>query len=102
MRLGIVVTDERQANSAFEFLKSALALDWTVRCFLTDDGVNLIKNAEFITVARDDRVHLSACEHSIARCCDDFDLTGVEDAVIVGGQYQDAELVRNSDRVLVF
>lgn len=102
MRFGIVVTDIRQAVNAANVMKEALSRDWSVRCFLTDDGVNMLKDAPFVQLARNERAHLSVCEHSVERYCQDLDLKVLNDAVIVGGQYQNAELVRNSDRVMVF
>lgn len=102
MRFGIVVTDINQADNASGMMKEALARDWPVRCFLTDDGVNMLKDEAFVRMARNDRAHLSVCEHSVERFCKDLDLEALKDVVIVGGQYQDAELVRNCDRVMVF
>lgn len=102
MRFGIVVTDINQAGAAAGLMKEALKREWFVRCFLTDDGVNMLKDEAFVEVARNERAHLSVCEHSIERYCHDLDLEALKDVVVVGGQYQDAELVRNSDRVLVF
>lgn len=102
MNFGLVVTDERQSQHVTDLMQAALAKDWNVRCFLTDNGVNLIRNEQFIKVADQQRVHLSVCEHSVERICPEVDLKALEDVVIVGGQYQNAELVRHCDKVLVF
>ncbi|MGM0595302.1 MAG: hypothetical protein ACQETD_12280 [Pseudomonadota bacterium] len=102
MRFGIVVTDQAQADHASCLVKEALARDWSVRCFLTDNGVNMVKDDAFIEMARNPAVHLSVCELSVERFCHDMPLDEMSDVVIVGGQYQDAELVRNSDQVVVF
>jgi sulfur relay (sulfurtransferase) complex TusBCD TusD component (DsrE family) len=102
MNFGVVITDIKQSQTALELMQSALDRAWQVRCFLTDDGVNMVKDDRFITMARNDQAHFSMCEHSAERFCQDVDLEAISDAVIVGGQYQDAELVRNCDRVLVF
>ncbi|MBF0218063.1 MAG: hypothetical protein HQL49_00835 [Gammaproteobacteria bacterium] len=102
MRLGIVVTDINQAAQAQCVVKEALAYGWSLRCFLTENGVNMLKDDSFIGLARNHGLHLSVCEHSVARYCHELPLQEISDVVIVGGQYQDAELVRHSDRVLVF
>lgn len=102
MRFGIVVTDETQAEHAACLMKEALGRDWSVRCFLTENGVNMLKDSAFIDMARNPSVHLSVCEMSVERYCHDMPLSEMDDVVIVGGQYQDAELVRNSDKVMVF
>lgn len=102
MRLGIVVTDQRQSQLAVRVLQAALERAWSVRCFLTENGVGLIKDSGFIDMARSGKVNLSICELSVERYCADVALAELDDVLIVGGQYQDAELVRNSDKVLVF
>jgi len=102
MKLGVVITDIKQSQLALEIMQVALNRTWDVRCFLTDDGVNMVKNDDFIVMAGDGQAHVSMCEHSAERYCKDFDLEALGDLVIVGGQYQNAELVHNSDRVLVF
>ncbi len=103
MRLGIVITEQNQGAHAITLLQAALRRSWRVRCFLTENAVNLLRDPAFVGLSRDhEQLHLSACEHSMARYCHDLDSESLKDAVVVGGQYQDAELVRHSDRVLVF
>lgn len=102
MNFGIVVTDQNQSRIAADLMREALQRDWQVRCFLTDDGVNMIRDHLFVEMAQHNNVHLSVCEHSVERYCQDTDLEALADVLVVGGQYQDAELVRNCDKVLVF
>jgi sulfur relay (sulfurtransferase) complex TusBCD TusD component (DsrE family) len=102
MKLGVVITDIRQSQLALETMQEALQRAWDVRCFLTEDGVNMVKNDAFIEMAGNAQTHFSMCEHSAERYCNDIDLDALGDVVIVGGQYQNAELVHNCDRVLVF
>ncbi|ODU40758.1 MAG: hypothetical protein ABS92_11965 [Thiobacillus sp. SCN 63-374] len=72
MQLGIVITDERHLAHANGLLDAALARGWDPQCFLTDSGVKLLADVGFVGRA------------------------------LVGGQYQDAELVKKCDKVLVF
>jgi hypothetical protein len=102
MKLGVVITDIRQSQIALETMQEALQRMWEVRCFLTEDGVNMVKNDGFITMAGNELAHFSMCEHSAERYCQDVDLEAFGDDIIVGGQYQNAELVHNTDHVLVF
>lgn len=103
MDLGIVVVDDRCAPHAMGFLKAARARDWPTRCFLTDRGVYLLKDPAFRELLDDDGAHFSICELSVERYADDgVSVDGLEDRIVVGGQYQNAELVHNSDQVLVF
>ncbi len=103
MQLGIVITDESYLQVAVELLDAASARGWQSLCFLTDTGVNLLADAGFIERAKACPNSVSLCEHSAARYSGGrFDLNTLGDIVIVGGQYQDAELVRKCDQVLVF
>lgn len=103
MHLGIVITDESYLSVANGMLDAAAARGWQTQCFLTDSGVNLLADAGFIERAKACPNSVSLCEHSAERYSKGrFDLNVLGDIVIVGGQYQNAELVRNCDQVLVF
>lgn len=103
MQLGLVITDERFLAHANALIDAALARGWDPQCFLTDTGVNLLADAGFVARAKARPNSVSLCEHSAERYAEGrFDLSGLADVVIVGGQYQDAELVRKCDQVLVF
>jgi len=103
MRLGIVITDESYLSVANSLLDAAGARGWEALCFLTDTGVNLLADGGFVERAKACPNSISLCEHSAARYgAGRFDLHALGDVVIVGGQYQDAELVRKCDQVLVF
>ena len=103
MRLGIVVTDEQYREPVAGLIGSARAREWDVNCFLTDTGVLLLADPGFMAQARTVPNSVAVCEHSIEVHAGGA-LAGIEfaDVVVVGGQYQDAELVRRCDRVLVF
>jgi len=103
MILGVVVTDFNQAKNAINVMREALNRKWTVNCFLTDDGVCMIEGPDFLDMAKNEDTHFSfICEHSVERFCKDVNLEELAKFVVIGGQYQNAELVHNSDRVLVF
>lgn len=103
MRLGIVVTDHQYREQVTGLIGSARAREWDVECFLTDTGVQLLADSAFMACARAAPNSVAVCEHSIemhagAALAD----SKFADVVVVGGQYQDAQLVRRCDRVLVF
>lgn len=103
MQLGIVVIDDRCGPHAIGLLKAAQARGWTSRCFLTDRGVFLLKDSAFRDLLDEGKTHFSVCELSIERYSgDSVSAEGLEDRIVVGGQYQNAELVHNCDYVLVF
>ncbi|MFC1589643.1 hypothetical protein ACFL3P_05155, partial [Pseudomonadota bacterium] len=87
---------------ALGLLEEASTRGWQLRCFLTDTGVRLLDNSRFLDFCRGEH-WVALCELSVERY--DIDTVKALDAapsIIIGGQYQDAELVKNSDRVLVF
>jgi len=103
MQLGIVVIDDRNAAHAMGLLKAAQRREWQTRCFLTDRGVFLLKDPAFREMLDEGKAHYSICELSIERYADEgVSVEGLEDKIIVGGQYQNAELVHNCDQVLTF
>lgn len=103
MQLGLVITDERFLVHANGLIDAALARGWDPQCFLTDSGVNLLADVGFVGRARARPNSVSLCEHSAGHYADGrFDLASLADFVVVGGQYQDAELVKKCDKVLVF
>lgn len=103
MRLGIVITDESLGAHAMGVMKAAYARGWSNSCFLTDRGVLMLKDAGFCDLMRGNDLDVAVCELSMDR----YAHPTAEDAelmqrVVIGGQYQDAQMVHNSDRVLVF
>jgi len=103
MRLGIVVTDSAYLNIVNGLLNAARGRDLRTECFLTDTGVLLLSDDEFVTHARAVPGSVSVCEHSIERYAEGaLDMHTLAEEIVVGGQYQDAELVSRCDKVVVF
>lgn len=103
MRLGIVVTDATWLTEAMGLIDAAQARGWTAECFLTDTGVMLLADPGFVARAQKGQAQVSVCEHSIAHYAEGkVDTAALAEHVVIGGQYQDAELVSRCDRVLVF
>lgn len=103
MKLGMCVINDRYASTVVAILACAERREISVRCFLTDRGILLLADKAFIQCLENPNVHFSVCELSVER----YSGSGVNahdwaDRLIVGGQYQNAELVRTCDRVLVF
>ena len=103
MHIGIVVTDQNFLDHALGMIDAAAARGWEMQCFLTDTGVNLLADPEFVERARARPNRISVCEHSADRYVDGkFDLHAMAGFVVIGGQYQNAELAHKCSRVLVF
>ena len=101
MKLGVVVTKEGHSEEALGLLETAASRGWQLRCFLTDSGVKLFKNSRFVQLCQDGH-WLALFEMSLERyhiAIEDVKSTTPD--IIIGGQYQDAELVKNSDQIIV-
>ncbi len=106
MHIGIVVTDDRYTNDAMRLLRTASSNGFETECFLTDRGILLLNLDNFADLVNKIYCTVSVCEHSIDRLGETENMEKFKhkfkDKIIIGGQYQDAELVRRSDRVVVF
>ena len=102
MRLGLVVTDDRCGQYAFGLLDAAVVKGWSVRCFFSDRGVLVLGDQRLFQYMDNAQVMVSLCELSVERYPQvEVALRLLGDKVLIGGQYQDAELVRHSDRIIV-
>jgi hypothetical protein len=102
MELGIVVTDDRLLDQAVGLAEAARNRGWNLHCFLTDRGVLGLANARLAEMVKSGGVKTAICELSVERCPEDIPQHVVAcEHVVVGGQYQDAELVRKCDRTIV-
>lgn len=97
MQFGLVLTSEENREHAIGLLATASARGWACRCFLTDRAVRLLTVPVFMDTIRSSHIRLDVCEHSWDR----FGDGAPPGDVTLGGQYQDAELVHLSNRVLV-
>jgi hypothetical protein len=102
MQLGVVVTDERYAIDATVLLRTARDRGWATRCFLTDRGVLALGHSELRQVAEETPGSVAVCELSVERFGEGIPPDALSDPVVIGGQYQNAELVHTSDKVIVF
>lgn len=102
MRFGLVITDDRYRDMALSVLAKAQARGWESRCFLNDRGALLLMDGDFVQADAFKGTQVAVCELSVERYENEgLKLADIDKHVVIGGQYQDAELVRNSDRVLV-
>jgi hypothetical protein len=102
MRFGLVVTDERYRDQAISLLDAARARGWDLRCFLNDRGALLLIDETFTQSDAFRAAQVAVCELSVERYEENgLKVSSIDGHVVIGGQYQDAELVQNSDCVLV-
>ena len=97
MRIGIVATHESAQAHLVGLAAAAAARGWPCRCFLTDSGVKIAASEKLLGLARSGAIRLDVCEHSWHQFGDGEAPAGAT----LGSQFQNAELVRECDRVLV-
>lgn len=103
MRLGIVITDRNHVTIVNGLTDAIRARGWEAEFFLTDTGVMALADKSFLERACAVPGSVAVCEHSVEHYGHDrIDLAALAEQIVVGGQYQDAELVRRCQKVLVF
>ncbi len=97
MKLGLVATDDSAGAQLLGLAGAAAQRGWTCRCFLTDTGVRLLTSPPLLDLMRSGALRLDVCEHA-------WQLYGSGQApadVKLRSQFQNAELARDCDRVVV-
>ena len=97
MQLGIVATRDVLELHVIGLATAAVARGWSCRCFLTDRGVQLIHSASFLELARSGKLRVEVCEKSWEHYGDGSS----PDGIILGSQYQNAELANLCDKIIV-
>lgn len=97
MRLGIVASHESAAAHVEGLAAAAARRGWACRCFLTDSGVRLATSPALTALASAGAIRLDVCEHSWHQ----FGGEKAPAAANMGTQFNNAELVRECDRVIV-
>ena len=97
MQLGIVASHESAGPHLEGLAAAAAARGWACRCFLTDSGVKLAGSARLRELVRSGAVRLDVCEHSWSH----FGGGPAPEGANMGTQFQNAELARECDRLLV-
>jgi len=98
MHFGLVVTTEEFGQHVSGLLSAAVNRGWTCRCFLTDRGVRLLNYAPFMALTYAGQIKVNVCEHS----WEVFGTGPHPEKIQMSSQYQNAELVHECDKVLVF
>ncbi len=97
MRIGLVATHDSALAHLEGLAAAAAARGWACRCFLTDTGVRLAASPRLQALAKSGAVRVDVCEHSWHQYAGE----GAPEGATLGSQFQNAELVRECDRVIV-
>lgn len=97
MLVGIVASSEGSGPQLEGLASAAAARGWPCRCFLTDSAVKLASSGRLLELARSGALRVDVCEHSWQQ----FGAGPIPAGANAGSQFQNAELVRECDRVVV-
>lgn len=96
--LGIMITTYGNLDHIAGTVKAARAAGKSVLIFMTDEGVRFTKDPKFLELLKIDGVEISCCDHS----CERTGIHGKTDGISYGSQYNNAGMLHDSTRVLVF
>ena len=99
MRLGIMVTTDRHLCQIRGITQAALAKGHTVAIFATDEGTRLLSGRQFFALSALPGVTMSFCEYSAQRY--GGRPAGLPDVIASGGQFENALMISESDKVIV-
>jgi len=97
-RLGIMITKYENLQHIAGIVKAARAAGHPVTIFITDEGVKFSKDAGFLELLKVDGVEIAVCDHS----CEHLGIQGRTEGISYGSQYNNAGMMHDSTRVLVF
>jgi hypothetical protein len=96
--LGIMVTKYENLGHISGVVKAARAAGHPVTLFLTDDGVRFTRDPKFLELLTVPGVEFSCCDHS----CERVGIHDKTDGISYGSQYNNATMLHDSARILVF
>jgi hypothetical protein len=96
--LGIMITKYENFDHIAGVVQAARAAGKSVMIFMTDEGVRFTRDAKFNDLLKVDGVEISCCDHS----CERIGLHEKTDGISYGSQYNNAGMLHDSSRILVF
>jgi DsrE/DsrF-like family len=96
--LGIMVTKYENLEHIAGVVKAARAAGHPVKIFMTDEGVKFSKDPKFLELLNVDDVEISVCGHS----CEKNGVDDKTEGISYGSQYNNAGMLHDSARVLIF
>jgi hypothetical protein len=97
-KLGIMITKHENLEHIAGVTKAARAAGHPVMIFMTDEGVKFSTDPKFLELLKVDGVEISVCDHSRERIA----LHGKTEGISYGSQYNNAGMLHDSARVLIF
>ena len=97
-QLGILVTRYGNFDHIAGIVHAARRAGHRVMIFLNDEGVRFTKDPRFIELAALDGVRNAVCDHN----CEQLGLGERTPGINYGSQYDHAQMLHESERVVVF
>jgi len=97
-QLGILVTNYANREHIIGVVKAARKAGHPVRVFLNDEGVKFTCDPKLLEVLSGEGVETAVCDHMCGVHC----ITEKAGSVTYGSQYDNACMLHDSERVLVF
>jgi predicted peroxiredoxin len=97
-KLGIMVTQYANLEHIIGVTKAARAAGHPVQIFMTDEGVKFSREPKFLELLNVDGVEISVCDHS----CEQVGLHDKTEGISYGSQYNNAGMLHDNERILIF
>lgn len=96
--LGIMITKYENLEHIVGVVKAARAAGKNVMVFMTDEGVRFTRDQKFLDLMKVGGVDFSCCDHS----CERIGLHEKTEGISYGSQYNNAGMLHDSNRIVVF
>jgi len=96
--LGLLITKYENLDHIAGVVKAARRAGHPVQIFMTDDGVKFTRDPKFLELLKVDGVAITVCDHSCEKLCIPEKTAGIS----YGSQYNNAGMLHDSERLLVF
>lgn len=96
--LGIMITKYANLDHITGVTKAARKAGHPVQIFMTDEGVKFTRDPRFLELLKVEGVEISVCDHS----CEKLGVHDKTEGVSYGSQYNNAGMLHDSERIVVF
>jgi len=96
--LGIMITKYANLEHIAGVVKAARKAGHPVQIFMTDEGVKFTRDPKFLELLKVDGVEIAVCDHN----CEQLGIQEKTEGISYGSQYNNAGMLHDSERVLVF
>jgi peroxiredoxin family protein len=96
--LGIIVTKYENLKHIAGIVKAAQTAGRSVSLFMTDEGVRFTRDQKFLDLLKVPGVEFTCCDHS----CELIGIHDKTEGISYGSQYNNAGMLHDCARILVF